>query len=59
MKLTTDGVKLRIRDPHALQYDIDSKWDNKAAENQTENTQNGNCLKEDIQKTLKQINGKK
>ena len=41
-----------------LTYHIDSKWDNKAAENQTENTQKENSLKEDIQKILKQINGK-
>ena len=41
-----------------LTYHIDSKWDNKAAENQTENTQKGNILKEDIQKALKLANGK-
>ena len=41
-----------------LAYHIDSKRDNKATENQTENTQKENSLKEDIQKTLKQTNGK-
>ena len=42
-----------------LKYHIDSKWDDKATENQTEKTQKGNSLKEDFQKTLTQINGKK
>ena len=41
-----------------LTYNIDIKWDNKATENQTENTQKENNLNEEIQKTLKQINGK-
>ena len=41
-----------------LTYYKDSKWDNKATENQTENTQKENSLKEDIQETLKQTNGK-
>ena len=36
-----------------LACDIDSKWDNKAAENQTENTQKENSVKEDIQKNFK------
>ena len=41
-----------------LMYLIDSKWNNKATENQTENNQKENSLKEDIQETLKQTNGK-
>ena len=41
-----------------LIYHIDIKWDNKITENQSENIQKENSLKEDIQKTLKQTNGK-
>ena len=40
-----------------LTYHVDSKWDNKAAENQAEKAQKENSLKEDILKILKQTNG--